>query len=166
MRKKMTTSSIISSKFISNTNSFLFFTHILKFPIDLYDALFLSFWIENFGKTLVHKNFYMQSTKRTMKISILFHHKAYIITIYRTMTISKTINFFCNILGSQFEFCTLWSLYRNAEPRVWVDAFFWVKLTLGILNFFRMSRFFAMFCNFLCCLTFQNMLKCSCKLTN
>ena len=44
---------------------------------------------------------------------------------------------------SYFEFCTLRTLSRNAEPTICVEPIFWLEHKKGHLNFLRNSLFFA-----------------------
>ena len=56
------------------------------------------------------------------------------ITLYKSTTIIKTVSFFIKS-HSYFEFCTLRTLSRKAEPKVCVEVSFYLEQIYGHLNF-------------------------------
>ena len=103
---------------LENQKKYFIFLHVWK--------TFCKFF-EN-GEFFLLRNFWFFREHMREKIDYpkVFYWKIDMITIYKSITINKTVNYFYKS-RSYFEFCNLRTLSRKAEPIVCVEANFWLE---------------------------------------
>ena len=103
---------------IENQKKYFIFLSCLKNFLQI----FWQRWVFSSSKFLVLSWTY----ERKDWLSKSFFWKIDMITIYKSITINKTVNYFYKSC-SYFEFCNLRTLPRKAEPIVCVEANFWLE---------------------------------------
>ena len=103
---------------LENQKKYFLFLSCLKTFCKLFDNSEF-FLLQNFW-------FFREHMREKIDYPKVFYWKIDMITIYKSITINKTVNYFYKSC-SYFEFCNLRTLSRKAEPIVCVEANFWLE---------------------------------------
>ena len=145
MLRNSNTSRVLSEKLIHFSHfvkkNWILFTTLkkkwifLQFLENQKEIVYLSFMFEKlFANFLATVSFFffeifgsfVNIWEKIDWLSKIFYWKIDMITIYKSITINKTVNYFYKSC-SYFEFCNLRTLSRKAEPIVCVEANFWLE---------------------------------------